>query len=94
MHDGWIGPKAGGLECGPYPQCPPTISGDYHPVIFTAGWLSALSFPGICQNSAAPWWIFSSNKSVPANWKKGFYTSRLRKIEEIGGICVFSGSKL
>ncbi len=43
---------------------------------------------------AAPCRIFSSNKSVPANRKKGFYTCRLPKNEEIGGIFVFSGSEL
>ncbi len=30
--------------------------------------------------------FFSSNKSVPANRKKGFYTSRLPKNEETEGI--------
>jgi hypothetical protein len=35
---------------------------------------------------------FSSNKSVPANRKKGFYASRLPKNEEIGGFFVFKGS--
>jgi hypothetical protein len=35
--------------------------------------------------------IFSSNESVPAHRKKGFYTSRLPKNEEIGGISVFNG---
>jgi hypothetical protein len=33
--------------------------------------------------------IFSSNKIVPANRKKGFGTGRLLKNEEIGGIFVF-----
>jgi hypothetical protein len=36
---------------------------------------------------------FSSNKSVPANRKKGFYISRLPKNGEIGGIFVFRGSE-
>jgi hypothetical protein len=31
---------------------------------------------------------------VPANRKKGFYTGRLLKNEEIGGIFVFNGSEL
>jgi hypothetical protein len=34
---------------------------------------------------AALWRIFSSNKSVPANRKKGFFGSRLPKNEEIKG---------
>jgi hypothetical protein len=38
---------------------------------------------------AALWRIFPSNKSVPANRKKGFYTSHLPKNEEIGGNFVF-----
>jgi hypothetical protein len=38
--------------------------------------------------------IFSSNKSVPANKKKRFYTSRLPKNEEIGCIFVFGGLEL
>ncbi len=29
------------------------------------------------------WWIFSSNKSPPANRKKGFYTSSLSKNDKI-----------
>jgi hypothetical protein len=45
--------------------------------------------PNPNQNNAALWRIFSSNKSVPANRKKGFYTSRLPKNEDIGGILVF-----
>ncbi len=36
--------------------------------------------------------IFSSNKSLPANRKNVFYTIRLSKNEEIGGIFVFSDS--
>jgi hypothetical protein len=32
---------------------------------------------------------FFINKSVPANRKKGFYTSHLPKNEEIGGIFVW-----
>jgi hypothetical protein len=38
--------------------------------------------------------IFSSNKSVPANRKKGFYTSRLPKNEKIEGIFAFSSSEV
>jgi hypothetical protein len=41
----------------------------------------------------ALWQIFSSNKSVLANKKKGFYASRRPKNEEIVGIFVFSGSE-
>ncbi len=37
---------------------------------------------------------FLSNRSVPANRKKGFYKSHLPKNEEIGGIFVFSDSEL
>ncbi len=40
------------------------------------------------QISAALWWIFSSNTCAPSNWKKRFYTSRLPKNKEIGGIFV------
>jgi hypothetical protein len=46
------------------------------------------------KNRAALWKIFSSNKSALANRKKGFYTSRLPKNEEIVSIFVFSGSEL
>ncbi len=35
------------------------------------------------QNSAALWWIFSLNKSVPFNRKKGFYTNRMPKKQEV-----------
>jgi hypothetical protein len=42
------------------------------------------------KNRAVLWRIFSLNKSVPANRKKGFYISRLPN-EEIGGIFVLSG---
>jgi hypothetical protein len=38
--------------------------------------------------------LYFRKKSVPANRKKGFYTSRLLQIEDIGGIFVFSGSEL
>ncbi len=38
--------------------------------------------------------IFSSNKSVPASRKKGFYTSRLPKNEETEGIIEISGTEL
>ncbi len=41
------------------------------------------------QNSAAHWWVFSSNKSVPVNRKQSFYTSRLTKNKEIACIFVF-----
>jgi hypothetical protein len=37
---------------------------------------------------------FFHKKSVPANRKNGFDTSRLPKNEETGGIFVFSGSEL
>jgi hypothetical protein len=43
---------------------------------------------------AALWRIFSSNKNVPANRKKGFYRSHLQKNEEIGSICCICGSEL
>jgi hypothetical protein len=38
--------------------------------------------------------FFHPIKSVLANRKKGFYTSRLPQNEAIGGIFVFSGSEL
>jgi hypothetical protein len=41
------------------------------------------------QNGAALW-LFSSNKSAPANRKKGFYTSHLPKNKDIGDVFVFS----
>jgi hypothetical protein len=37
------------------------------------------------QNSATLWWIFSSNKSVSANRKKGFYINHVPKKQEVGG---------
>jgi hypothetical protein len=46
------------------------------------------------QNSATLWQIFSSNKSAPANRKKGFYTSRDPNKKEVGLIFVWSGSEL
>jgi hypothetical protein len=46
------------------------------------------------QNNAALWQIFSSNKSVPANRKKGFYRNSVPKKQEVGGIFVWSGSEL
>jgi hypothetical protein len=46
------------------------------------------------QNSAALWRIFSSNKSAPANRKKGFYTSHLPKNDDISGTIAFSDSEL
>jgi hypothetical protein len=38
------------------------------------------------QNTAAPWLIFSSKKSAPANRKKGFYTNPVSKKQGIRGI--------
>jgi hypothetical protein len=38
--------------------------------------------------------FFSSKKSAPANRKKGFYTSRLPKNDEIRGIFVESSKEL
>ncbi len=38
------------------------------------------------QNSATHWRIFSSNKSPPANRKKGFYTNRNPNKHEVGFI--------
>jgi hypothetical protein len=46
------------------------------------------------QNIAALWQIFSSNKIVQANRKKGFYTSRVPKKQKVGGFFVWSGSEL
>jgi hypothetical protein len=37
------------------------------------------------QNSAILWRIFSSNKSAPANRRKGFYTNRDPNKQEVGG---------
>jgi hypothetical protein len=37
---------------------------------------------------------FFIKECVPANRKKGFYTSRLPKNEEVGGVFVFIGSEL
>jgi hypothetical protein len=39
---------------------------------------------GVVTGCAALWRIFSSNKSVPANMKKGLYSSRLPKNEKNG----------
>jgi hypothetical protein len=36
------------------------------------------------QNRAALWRIFSSNKSVPANWKTGFYANSDPNKQEVG----------
>jgi hypothetical protein len=54
---------------------------------------------GVSQTGAeyglrSTWADFSSNKSVPANMKKGFYTSQVPKNEDIGVIFVFSSSEL
>jgi hypothetical protein len=48
----------------------------------------------INQSSGALWRIFSSDKSAPANRKKGFYTNRVPKKQEVEGIIVSSGSEL
>jgi hypothetical protein len=40
------------------------------------------------QNRASIWKIFSSNKSAPANRKKGFYTNRNPNKQEVGVIFV------
>jgi hypothetical protein len=41
------------------------------------------------ENSAALWRNFSSNKSVPANMKKGFYKGHMPKNKKIGGIVIY-----
>jgi hypothetical protein len=47
------------------------------------------------NSTLADFFTNKTYKSVLANWKKGFYTSRLlRKNEEIGGIFVYSSSEL
>jgi hypothetical protein len=46
------------------------------------------------QNKAALWCIFSSNKSVPANKKTGFYENRDPHKQEVGFIFALSGSEL
>ncbi len=46
------------------------------------------------QNRAALWRIFSSNKSVPAKRKKGFYANRDPNKQEVGIIFAWSGSEL
>jgi len=48
----------------------------------------------IIDYRAALWQIFSTNKSAPANRKKGFFKSFLLKNDKIGGIFVFSGKEL
>jgi hypothetical protein len=62
-------------------------------------WITACEWkiPTSCnpyQNSALLWWIFSSNKSAPANSKKEFYTNRDPNKQEVGFIFVWSGSEL
>ncbi len=47
--------------------------------------LKTCSEEGLAQHFGG---FFSSNKSAPANRKRGFYTSRPPKNEEIGGIFV------
>jgi hypothetical protein len=44
---------------------------------------------GAFQNIAALWLIFSTNKSAPANMKKGFYTNRDVNKQEVGFIVDF-----
>jgi hypothetical protein len=46
------------------------------------------------QISATLWQNFSSNKSTPANRKKGFFTNRDPNKQEVGFIFVWSGSEL
>jgi hypothetical protein len=42
----------------------------------------------------ALWWILSWNKSAPANRKTGFCANRDLNKQEVGFICVWSGSEL
>jgi hypothetical protein len=46
------------------------------------------------QNSATLWRIFSSNKSAPANRKKGFCTNRDPNKQEVGFIFEWNSSEL
>ncbi len=66
----------------------PKNGGTVHTFYVCDGFMSP-KWCGILYGCAALRRIFSSNKSVPANGKKGFYTSYLPKSEEIGGIFVF-----
>ncbi len=50
--------------------------------------------PNPNQNIATLWRIFFIKKSAPVIWKKGFYTNRVPKKQEVGGFFVFSGSEL
>ncbi len=58
-------------------------------------WVDYLKNSNIPQSEPkyALWQIFSSNKSAPANGKKGFYRNRLTKNQEVEGIFVRSGSE-
>ncbi len=57
-------------------------------------WVQNSNIPHPNQNSATFWRIFSSNKHVPANRKKGFYTNHNPNKQEVGFNFVWSGSEL
>jgi hypothetical protein len=59
---------------------PPKNAGIIH---FMFGGRFGVFHIDVVTGCAALWRIFSSDKSAPANIKKGFYTSRLPKNEEI-----------
>jgi hypothetical protein len=52
-------------------------------------YLKNSNIPQPNQNSAALWRIFSTNKSAPANGKKGFYTNRDPNKQGVGLIFDF-----
>jgi hypothetical protein len=47
-------------------------------------WAEYSNIPHPNQNSAAILWIYSTNKSAPANRKKCFYTNRDPNQQEVG----------
>ncbi len=64
-------------------------------VLWIADWeWRTSSFRNPNQNRAALWRVFSSNKSVPANRKTGFYANCEPNKQEVGFIFEWRGSEL
>jgi hypothetical protein len=57
-------------------------------------WVEYSNIPQSKPKRAALWRIFSTNKSAPANRKKGFYTNRDPNKQEVGFIFVWTSSEL
>ncbi len=59
-------------------------------------WVEYFKNSNIAQSKpkwCSPLADFSTNKSAPANWKKGFYTNRDPNKQEVGFIFIWSGSE-